>query len=173
MKKMWLVLPCQLLLAGLLVTGCQTGVVNTVLVHWGIRQAPEGTPNETDKIFNKLASVGEIEIKRMNQENQRGKILFQDKGDMRGKYYKESKVYENYFPVDVETASRVRGEDQGFVGFIEYSYRIYQSERKTNRTEAEAQAPCIPTDQTGRERYRYAFGPTGEWNSRKGQRARE
>lgn len=62
--------------------------------------------------------------------------------------------------------------ERGEHGFIQYEYRIYQGPRKDSRTEAAAETATLPTDETGRETYRYTFSGSGGWNGGKGQRAR-
>ncbi len=89
---------------------CQTpegGVVNKVLSDFGLREKPEGYISETDKVFLKLSEIGTAEIKRLNQENRQGEIKFEQKGP-RGEYYKEVKIYEQFFPLDVNPVSHSR-----------------------------------------------------------------
>ena len=160
----------------LLIVSCETpegGVVNKVLTDWGLRAQPEGYVSETDKVFESLNEVGAVEMKRLNAELQHGQVKFQSEGDLKGKYYKEVKAYETYYPTDAQRSSRSGEMEGGFQGYIEFAYRMYQSPRKSTGSEAEAETASIPTDITGRDPYRYTFGPTGQWNGGKGEKVRK
>jgi hypothetical protein len=168
----------SLMLAGvcLVLVSCATpegGVANKVMVDFGLRQKPEGYVSETDKVFASLNGVGATEMKRMNLERQHGAVKFQQQGELKGKYYKEVKVYETFYPTDAQAISRSSEGERGFHGYIEYAYRMYQSLRKDSSTEAQAAAADISTDATGRETYRYTFGASGEWNGGKGEKTRK
>ena len=152
---------------------CQTpegGVLNKVLTDFGLREKPEGYVSESDKVFEALNGVGGVEMKRMNTELQHGTVKFQKDGELKGKYYKEVKVYESYYPVDAQKVNRSGESLAGFEGYLEYAYRMYQSPRKDSGTEAEAATAGIPTDETGRDKFRYTFTPSGEWNGSKGEK---
>ena len=154
---------------------CETpegGVVNKVLTDWGIKKAPEGQVSETDQIFERLGPVGATEIKRMNTELQHGQVKFQQDGELKGKYYKEVKVYESFYPVEVKTVTRTGDNEPGYEGYIEYAYRMHQSTRKGAAVEAEAESASIPTDTVGRDLYRYRFRAGGEWDGAKGEKAK-
>jgi hypothetical protein len=154
---------------------CETpegGVVNKVMMDWGLKARPEGYTSEADKVFQRLGGVGATEMKRMNAELEHGQVKFQQMTDLKGKYYKEAKVYESFYPVDVASVTRSGENETGFDGFIEYAYRIYQSARKSTTVEAEAETASIPTDTVGRDLFRYHFGPTGEWNGAKGEKSK-
>ncbi len=156
--------------------GCQSspdGVMNTVLVDFGLREKPEGYVSGSDKIYESLNEVGATEMKRMNLENQHGAVKFQQEGDYRGKYYKEVKVYESFYPIDVRPVSRSSTEEGGYNGYLQYTYRVYQSARKDSRTDAEAETADIATDETGDEVYRYSFSTGGAWNGSKGQKSKK
>jgi len=169
-KKLFLVL----LALGL--AACQRGpdeVFDKVLVDFGLREKPEGYVSGADTVVDRLQAVGDTEMKRMNQEARHGEIKFQEDG-LRGLYYKEVKVYERCYPLDAQPVSASSQTDsRGYVGYIEYAYRVYQSPRKSNRAEATAESATISTDEQGRETYRYNFGPGGVWDGGKGERARK
>ena len=149
------------------------GVVDKVLVDFGIREKPEGYVTGGDKVFARLTGVGKAEMRRINQEGRHGEVKFQDEGGVRGKYYKEVKVYEKFYPLDAQPVSKTAAGERGYTGYIEYSHRLFQSERKSNRAEAAAAQANIRTDRTGRETYRYTFGPGGVWDGAKGERTRK
>jgi hypothetical protein len=158
----------------LVFAGCQRTpgeVTNKVLTDFGLRDRPEGYVSESDKVFQKLGEVGAVELKRMNENQGKGEVKFQQDG-LRGMYYKEIKVYENFSPVDASAATRTDKDSTTYCGYIEYGYRIHQSERVPTRTEALAQAATIPTDTEGREVYRYTFDSSGAWDGSKGQRVK-
>jgi hypothetical protein len=168
-----------MLISGLLcvvLCACQTpegGVMNKVLTDWGIKSQPEGHVSESDQVFKQLATVGPAEMKRMNDEMQHGQVKFQKESDLKGKYYKEVKVYESFYPVEAKSLARNGGgADAGFEGYIEYSFRMYQSMRKSDAVEAEAETASIPTDTVGRDLYRYHFKIGGEWDGGKGEKAK-
>ena len=163
------------LLLSLILVACQrtpSEVMDKVLVDFGVRAKPEGTVTETDRASEELAAIGDTELKRLNMESRHGTVKFEDSGDLKGKYYHEVRVYEEAFPLDAQPESGVGSAERGYVGYIEYSYRIYQSPRKTTRAEAEAESASIPTTETGRERYRYHFDRVGSWDGSKGERAK-
>ena len=163
---------CMACLVGLLsLAGCQSdggSVTQKVLADFGIGEHPEGYVSGSDKVYQQLDTVGQTEIKRMNAEGREGQIKFEQDG-LKGRYYKEIKVYEAARPVDVKASST--SADRGFVGFIEYEYRLYRGEAKPTRAEAAGQTATISTDVTGRETCRYNFSVSGTWDGGKGERS--
>lgn len=160
------------ILAGLLIAGCETpegGVTNKVLVDFGVREAPEGYERGSDTVYARLSEVGATEIKRMNGENRHGAISFEQEG-LRGAFYKELKVYEDFFPLEATATNTGTNRERGYNGYIDYSYTVYQSPRFPTRAEAETASPTIPTGESGRETYRYRFNQGGYWNGGKGER---
>ncbi|MBI4556399.1 MAG: hypothetical protein HY706_02335 [Candidatus Hydrogenedentes bacterium] len=156
----------------LVACGCQrtpNEVMNKVLVDFGVREKPEGYVEPSDKVFARLRQVGQTEIKRMNQESRQGEIKFQEAEGLQGKYYKEVKVYENFHPLEANAVTRSGQAERGYVGYIEYSYRVYQGARKATRAEAAAEDAGISTDLAGRETYRYKFNAGGIWEGGKGE----
>lgn len=172
MKRLAALLMCAL---AALVCSCQRTpdeVVDKVLMDWGIRERPEGYLSGSDRVFEKLSEVAKTEMKRLNQEGRHGTVKFQEEKGLRGKYYKEVKVYEDFYPLDAQPSSRATDNERGYVAYIEYSYRIHESERKTARAEAAAESANIATTQDGRETYRYRFSSGGTWSGAKGERVR-
>jgi hypothetical protein len=164
-----------LVMCAVALMGCQRGpggVVNKVLVDFGVREQPEGYVSESDKVFQRLGEVGNTELKRLNIEQRQGEIKFQEEG-LRGLYYKEVKVYEACYPLDAQPNTRAADGNQAYTGYIEYAYRVYQSPKKPTRAAAAAESATIPTDIEGREAYRYGFGSGGVWDGRKGERVRK
>lgn len=167
MKKLSLVILCAVV-----VCGCQRGpseVANKVLADFGLREQPEGTVTGSDKIMDRLADVGVTEMKRMNLKGREGEVKFQEDDGLDGKYYKEVKVYESAHAADANSVSNPAQSDRGYVGYIDYSYRIYQSERRSTKVEAAALDADIPTDIRGRETYRYNFSSGGSWQGGEGE----
>lgn len=168
----------KVVLAALVCIGlasCQTpegGVVNKVLTDFGVRKAPEGQPSATDEIFQRLGAVGATEMKRMNSELLKGQVKFQQESDVKGKYYKEIKVYQSFYPVEVKNVSRAGESESGYDGYIEYAYCMQQSMRRATAVEAEAESADIPTSTTGRDQYRYHFRAGGEWDGAKGEKVK-
>ncbi|MCX8064909.1 MAG: hypothetical protein N3G21_07020 [Candidatus Hydrogenedentes bacterium] len=163
-----------ILISALSLTSCQTpegGVVNKVLSDFGIREKPEGYLSETDKIFQRLSEIGNTELKRFNQESRKGEVKFEQKGP-RGEYYKEVKVYEQFFPLDVNPVSHSGEAGQSYIATIQYSYRVFRSAPKPTRIEAQDAIADIPTGVEGKETYRYTLGPSGVWNGEKGQKVK-
>ena len=155
-----------------LLCSCE-GTMDKVLADFGLKERPEGYVSGSDKVMQQLDSVGAMEMKRMNMADQRGTVKFQKENDLRGKYYKEVKKYESYIPTDAQAINRASLNESGYVGYLDFTYRMYQSERKPTSAEAAAESATIPTDATGRETYRYTFSSSGEWNGSKGERARD
>jgi hypothetical protein len=147
--------------------------MDKVMADFGLKERPEGYVSGSDKVMQRLDSVGAMEIKRMNMDQQRGEVKFQKENDVRGKYYKEVKKYESYVPTDAQAINRASVNESGYVGYLDFTYRIYQSQRKSTSAEAAAESANIPTDVTGRETYRYSFSSSGEWSGSKGERARD
>jgi hypothetical protein len=167
-----------ILAAGVILSACSSGreggVLNNVMTDFGLKAKPEGYESESDKVMQRLNNVGPAELKRLNMAEQKGQVKFQKIGELKGKYYKEVKVYESFFPTDAQTVTRAGApdSDRGFNGYIAYSYRLYQSMRKDSSSEAEGETASIATDITGRETYRYGFGPSGEWTGGKGEKVK-
>ncbi|MCC6696287.1 MAG: hypothetical protein IT365_11710 [Candidatus Hydrogenedentes bacterium] len=148
-------------------------VVEKVKYDFGIGEKPEGYESGTDKVMSRLDNVGKTELKRMNLERRHGEVKFQEEGNLSGKYYKEVKTYETYRPMDARPLTRTSYGERGYVGYIQYEFRIFQSPRVTNRVEAEAASATIRTDVSGRETYRYDFGPSGAWDGAPGELTRD
>ena len=159
----------------LVVAGCGGGgsgggVVDTVMQDFGLKDRPDEYVSGADKVYARLNEVGQGEMKRLNIENRHGEIKFDEAGGIRGKYYKEVKVYESFHPLDANATGRTAGSStRGFVGYLEFGYRYFQGARKVNRTEAEAEVANIPTDNRSRETYRYRFNSAGQWMGGKGE----
>lgn len=147
-------------------------VAEKVKYDFGIGEKPEGYESGSDRVMSRLDGVGKTELKRMNVEGRHGEIKFQEEGNFGGKYYKEVKVYEEYRPMDARAVTRSTHGERGYVGYIQYDYQVFQSPRVTNRTEAEATSANIRTDVSGRETYRYSFGPSGAWDGAPGEQTR-
>ncbi|MBI2423471.1 MAG: hypothetical protein HYV27_11640 [Candidatus Hydrogenedentes bacterium] len=163
-----------IILAGL--AGCATSgdvsVMDKVLTDFGLQEAPEGYIQGSDRVFEELDKVGQSEMKRLNGDGRHGEVKFQQDG-LRGLYFKEVKVYTNYFPLDARAVSKAGADkDRGYQGYVEYEYRYYESERTQNRAEAEAATASIGTDRGGRESYRYHFTSSGVWNGNEGERTK-
>jgi len=167
----------QTLVAMLLVTlfaGCSSapgGVGNKVLTDFGIREKQEGYTTGTDTVYQRLPEVGNSEVDRLNVAERRGTIKFKQDG-LRGVYVKRAKRYESSHPVDAAPISMNSQTTSltGYYGYIEFSYRYFESAPKPTSTEAQDADADIPTDEQGREQYRYSFGPSGTWDGGKGQR---
>ena len=154
-------------------TSEQGGVVDKVLQDFGLQDRPEGYETGGDKVFDRLNQVGESELNRLNRENRTGEVKYAEEAEFRGAYYKELKVYENYYPLDARPLGRTAsGRQGGYTGLVEYAYRIYQSPRTSNRVEASAAMADIPTNIEGRETYRYTFGVGGVWDGKAGELVR-
>ncbi len=146
------------------------GVVDTVLQDFGIKDRPSDYVSGADKVYAALNDVGQAEMKRLNFEDRHGQVKFEDAEGIRGKYYKEVKVYESFHPIDANATGRTAGSGtRGFAGYLEFGYRYFQGARKSNRTEAEAEVASIPTDNRGRETYRYHFNSAGHWMGGEGE----
>ena len=154
-------------------TAPEGGVFNKVMVDWGIREPPEGHVSGADRVMERMKAVGTTEMKRLNRENRHGEVKFQEQGRNQGTHYKEVKVYEQFYPLDANPASKAVNGERGYMGFIEYAYRIYRSPQQKNRVEAEAASATVRTDETGRERYRYYFRQSTAWDGAKGERVKK
>lgn len=164
-----------LLTITLLFTGCASepgGVGNKVLTDFGIRDKQEGYVTGTDTVYQNLPAVGKSEVDRLNAAERRGVVKFKQDG-LHGVYVKRVKRYEAAFPVDAAPISMNSQTTTltGYYGYVEFSYRYFESAPKATSTEATASDADIPTDEQGREQYRYSFGPSGTWDGGKGQRS--
>ncbi|MFP4502259.1 MAG: hypothetical protein ACLFTT_14755 [Candidatus Hydrogenedentota bacterium] len=168
MKK-WI---CLFVLPVLLGLGCQRTpgeVSDKVLTDWGLRERPEGYVSRSDRIYEKLPDVGKAELDRLNREARQGEVEFEQEG-LHGRYYKEVRRYEDYYPLDVKSINESARGDTGYYGYIEYSYRVMQSPRQESRAEAAAEPADIFTGEEGREVYRYRFRSGGTWDGDAGKR---
>jgi len=163
---------CASLLALCACQSTPNEVVNKVLVDFGLREKPEGYVSGGDKVFERLNAVGETELQRINAAARGGEVKFQAESGLRGKYYKEVRVYETFYPLDVKPVAKGHEVDRGYVGYIQYAYRVYQGQPKSTRAEAAAERASILTNETGRETYRYTLNASGQWNGTKGERTR-
>src|SRR5690606_21690764 len=93
------------------------GVVNKVMVDFGLKEKPEGYVTGTDRVEDRLAQVGQTELKRLNIANRDGEVKFEEGEGLTGKYYKEVKVYENFYPIEAQPVSRAQADDRGYVGY--------------------------------------------------------
>ena len=145
-----------------------------VLQDFGIKDRPEDYVSGADRVMAKLPDVAKVEIDRLNAAQRRGQILY-DKGDgLDGAYYKRTKVYESSRPLDANAASRTsQNTPVSFVGYIEYSFRYYESSRRPTRVEAESELANIPSSERGSETYRYRFDGGGNWTGGRGERYSE
>ena len=169
MKKLALVAVCALLCS------CQRTpgeVMQKVKYDFGIGEKPEGYVSGAERVMQNLDKVAQTEMKRMNIEGRHGEVQFQEEEGLRGSYYKQVKLYEDFYPLDARATSKAAEGGRGYLGYIEYTYRVCQSERKPNRTEAAAASATIRTNQTGRETFRYTFSPGGVWDGKKGEKTR-
>ncbi len=167
---------CALSVIGSIVfVGCasdsETGVVDKVMQDFGLRERPEGYVSGEDNAYAQLPGIGRTEIQRLNNENRHGEVKFEEGDDGFGKFYKEVKVYEDFHPLDARASGRGPTNEQGgYVGIIEYSYRIHQSLRKNTRAEASAEPASVVTDFTDRETLRYRLDRSGAWGGSPGER---
>jgi len=148
--------------------------MDKVLVDFGVRDKPEGYVTGSDRVRANMDQVARTEMERLNREGRYGEVKFQSTGDLKGKYYKQVKRYENYRPVDVRAESRTSTSQSsgGYVGYIDFTFRVYESARTANRTEAAAMTADIPTNERGQDSYRYRFGSGDTWTGGKGTKAR-
>ena len=157
-----------------LLLGCSSapgGVGNKVLTDFGIRDKQEGYVTGTDTVYQRLPEVGNSEIDRLNTAERRGTIKFKQDG-LRGVYVKRSKRYETSHPVDAAPISMNSQTTAltGYYGYVEFSFRYFESAPKPTSTEAQDADADIPTEEQGRETYRYSFTSSGTWDGGKGQR---
>ncbi|MCC6154674.1 MAG: hypothetical protein IT367_12985 [Candidatus Hydrogenedentes bacterium] len=158
-----------LLLAGACRSDSGGSVVQKVKYDFGIGEKPEGYESLSDRVLTRLDAVAKTEMKRMNVEGRYGEVQFEDAQGLQGKYFKRVKFYESYQVLDAQSISRGSQGERGFVGYIQYTYRMKQGEKFATRTEAEAAPANISTDVTGKETYRYNFGPGGTWDGAPGE----
>ena len=165
-----------IVLAAIFIAGCQgqggQTVVETVMSDFGLKEKPEGYVSGSDKVVERLNEIGAVEMKRMNQAERLGELKVEEK-DLQVNYFKVVKEYFSYYPLDASATSRASDRDRGYVGYLEYRYRVLQGPRKPTRTEAQAESATIPTGEEGSETYRYRFNSGGTWDGGKGERTRE
>jgi hypothetical protein len=167
-KKLTVTLATLLVALG----ACQNSpndVVDKVLVDFGLRAKPDDYVTGSDRVMDRLAQVGKVEMNRLNARAREGEVKFQEGEGLSGKYYKEVKKYEVARPADAQGTSKPTDSNRGYVGYISYEYRVYQSERRNTRAEAAALDADIPTDIRGRDLYRYNFTSGGTWNGGEGE----
>jgi hypothetical protein len=150
------------------ITGCGS-VGDTVLQDFGIQERPEDYQSGSDTVIKAMENVGATELRRLNLSQRRGTVTFQKK-ELSTLYYKTMKKYTRSYPLDANAKSRnSQSKSKGFVGYIEYSYEIYESARFINRVDAQAAPAEIPAGERGREVYSYNFTTSGSWNGQAGK----
>jgi hypothetical protein len=163
------------LLIGTAIAGCagQNGQtpLETVMTDFGLKEKPEGYVSGTDKVYERLNDVGASEMKRMNLAARLGEVKVEEDG-LQVRYYKEVKEYVSYYPLDAQAVQKAAERDRGYVGYLEYRYRMLQGPRKPTRTEAQAESATIPSGEEGRETFRYKFNAGGTWDGGKGELAK-
>ena len=153
-----------------MMAGCGGNVSSTVLQDFGLQERPEGYVSGSDQVMSSLRSIGVTELARLNIEHRHGEVKYDSSQDLRGRFYKELRVYTKAYPLDANaTGSSADRKKRGYVGYIEYAYQLKESPRFSNRTEAAAAAAEIPGGKGGRERYRYRFSAAGVWTGAKGE----
>ena len=167
MRKLFIV-PLILVMAG-----CGSNVGQTVMQDFGLQDRPDDYVSGEDRVFQSMRAVGDTELKRLNTENRRGEIVYEDAGNLQGKYYKRVKRYDRAYPLDATPEGRRSNRVvQGYSAIIEYSYEIYEGRRESNRTNAEATDAEIPSGERGRDRFRYHFSTSGNWDGNEGEQIR-
>ncbi|GMW03439.1 MAG: hypothetical protein AMXMBFR84_45730 [Candidatus Hydrogenedentota bacterium] len=163
------------ILAVLALAGCGSdsgSVVEKVKYDFGMGERPEGYVTGSDKVMERLSEVGKTELRRLTMENRHGEVKFQEESALTGKYYKEVKNYKDFMPLDVRAVTHGSQGERGYIGYINFTYEVLQSERKSTRVEAEALSANISTGVTGREQYRYTFSSGAVWDGNKGEPVR-
>ena len=166
----WILLVC----ACLSLAACQTdsgSVTEKVLADFGLGERPEGYVSGSDRVYEQMDNVGTTEMKRLNAIERHGEIIFEGEG-VRGKYFKQVKIYESYYPIDARPVPGGGTRSRGFTGLIEYRYRLFRGTPKGTQTEAAAESASIDTGTEGKEVYRYNFSPGGVWNGGSGERTK-
>lgn len=162
------ILPCILALT--LLAGCAGNVSNTVLQDFGLQERSADYQSGEDLTLKNMRTVGAIELKRLNTEQQRGETHYVKNGDLNGKFHKEVKRYTKSYPLNARANTRSGNRKMsGFNGTIEYAYEFYEGPRFSNRTKAEASDATVPSGRKGREAYRYTFSASGTWDGAKGK----
>lgn len=157
-----------------ILAGCGGGggsVPQKVMGDLGLIERPDEYQSQAEAVRQNLNQVGPAELRRLNQQARHGEIKYQEEG-LRGLYYKEVKIYEDFYALDARATHNTSRRERGFDGLVEYTYQIYQSERRPTRAEAAAESATIPTGETGRELYRYRFNAGGVWNGSPGTQVR-
>ena len=162
-------------LIGLGMVGCagQNGQtpMDTVMTDFGLKEKPEGYVSGSDKVYDRLNEVGASEIKRMNQDARLGEVKVEEDG-LQVKYYKEVKEYVSYFPLDAQANTVAADRERGYIGYLEYRYRVLQSPRRPTRTEAQAESATVPVGDEAKETFRYKFNAGGIWDGGRGEQTR-
>lgn len=147
-------------------------VVEKVKYDFGFGERPTDYESGEDRVMRQLSTVGERELERLNRESGHGEVLFEEEGMLRGKFFLQKKVYENFFPTHARAHSQNQENERGYVGYIRYEYALYESPRQDTRAGAEAGTASIRTGETRRETYRYTFSRGGVWNGQPGELVR-
>jgi hypothetical protein len=153
--------------------GCgSTG--DKVLQDFGIKDRPEDYVSGADRVMVTMQEVGKVEMDRLNAAQRRGEVQYDNSDPLHGRYFRRVRVYESYHPLDANAATRTsQNQPVSFIGYMEYAFQVYESERVETRTEAATLAADIPTGRRGRETYRYKFDSAGTWNGARGESFKE
>lgn len=153
--------------------GCGSNVSQTVMQDFGLQDRPDDYVSGEERVLVNMRSVGERELKRLNTEHRRGEIVYEEGENFQGQYFKQVKVYEKAYPISASPEGRRANRTvSGYSGTIEYSYQYFEGRRESNRTNAEATDAVIPTGRGGRDRYRYHFTTSGNWDGNEGEKVR-
>jgi hypothetical protein len=153
--------------------GCgSTG--DKVLQDFGIQDRPEDYVSGADRVMVTMQDVGKVEMDRMNAAQRRGEVLVDNSDPLKASYYRRVREYESFHPLDANAATRTsQNQPVSFVGYIEYDFQVYESNRVVSRSEAATLPADIPTGRRGRETYRYKFDSGGTWNGGRGEAYKE
>ncbi|MCD6288184.1 MAG: hypothetical protein J7M12_03625 [Candidatus Hydrogenedentes bacterium] len=164
--------------------GCKStvGLIDATLGGLGIEKSKTSDSRTVQEIIrSRIPIVAEQELKRLNYTAESTRIVFvRSQGDPLGggKYYKERRVYERWYPGEIKPSSRGPKVSAGLNSnnrttswsvVIEYRYRTYRGPEKTSREEAAASETVAVDKSSAFERYKYGFDRHGQWDGKPGR----
>ena len=162
--------------------GCRSSGPSRLLSRFGIgdETADDGMPVEFI-IRQKLDMIALREMQRLNNLPESNRVVFVPTPNDPlggGKYFREQRVYDRWYLVDISKGRDRRSRGAGRSASIssvrnlvtvQYRYRLYKSYQLPSRQEALATSSMASTQTMDYERYRYVFDNRGEWDGKTGQ----
>jgi len=164
--------------------GCHSAgrVTNQVLEDFGLRRrSAEDEPSVEVKIRQRMNEIAVREMRRLTNSPESSRIVFVPIPNHplgTGTYYKERRVYDRYYILDVTKRRRSgqgspmpdrRGAADTYTVTVDYRCRVYRTHELATHDAARAGRATVLSEQMGYEQYKYTFDSHGEWDGKPGR----